>query len=773
MKDADEKRVQQLKAELSISEITARLLVCRGLDSVERAQQFLNIDSIPVHDPFLLKDMDRAVRRIQTAIEQKETILIFGDYDADGVTSTALLVHTLKRLQANVLTYIPNRLAEGYGPNEAAFRWAKQQGVRLIISVDTGISAVYEAEVAKELNLDFIITDHHEPPPKLPNAHAIINPKQPDCSYPFKELAGVGVAFKLAHALLGDAPKDLLDFVAIGTVADLVPLKGENRKFVSEGIPSIENSDKPGIQALLASCGVQGKRLNEEHLGFMLGPRLNAAGRIDSADSALQLLMAANEDEAKEWSEKLEEQNKERQKIVDAIAKQAIAMIEEKYMHDRVFVIAQEGWHSGVVGIVASRLVERYYRPVVIFAVDSGENEAKGSARSIANFNIFANLSLCKDLLVNFGGHPMAAGLTIKIEDIEALRERLNALADEQLAENDFIPITDIDVECEIEEITVEMLEELERLAPFGVGNPKPKFLLKKKQLTHIRKIGIQENHLKFQLKEGAHVLDGVGFRLGYLFHEISQDAIVNAVGELSINEWNGFRKPQLMLTDVSVEDWQLFDCRGVKQIHGHLQRLPYDKVQLIHFRSQTLEALELLDWKHAAYCPANQSGHFEWERPYHVILDLPKHEKELIDWYRSLPMPPKRMYAFFYHEEDHLFTPVPSREQFKFVYAFLRKVRNTSVNKMDELAQTYRMGREAVHFIIQVFVELNFVKIEDGMISIIDNPVKRVLTDSETYQRKLAMIEMEKKLLYSPYNELKAFFQNIFARAQVEEATN
>lgn len=771
VKQKDNNIVQHLKTELSISEITAHLLVNRGLERVEDAQQFLYVESINYEDPYLLKGMRRATQRIRSAIEQCETILIFGDYDADGVTSTALLVYALRKLNANVLTYIPNRFTEGYGPNEAAFRWAKQQGVSLIVSVDTGISATYEAEVAKELEIDFIITDHHEPPPELPDAYAIINPKQLDCPYPFKELAGVGVAFKLAHALLGDVPTSLLDLVAIGTVSDLVPLKGENRKFVIDGIPRIEQSDKPGIQALLASCGVKGHSLDEEQIGFMLGPRLNAAGRMDSAEIALELLIATNDEEAHICAEQLNELNKARQKEVEEITKQAISIVEDHYKNDRVIVLFHEAWNSGVIGIVASRLVERYYRPVVILTKEHDDNEAKGSARSIESFHLFANLSSCRDILTHFGGHTMAAGLTIPLENIDELRERLNRYAFEQLNEDDFIPITEVDVQCDVKDVTIDMLEEIARLAPFGVGNPKPKFLLKNKQLSQIRKIGSQENHLKFQLKEDDNILEGVGFRFGYLFHEISQETNVNVVGELTINEWNGFRKPQLMLSDLSVHEWQLFDYRGVKQIHKYLQQLPSEHVQLIYFRQHSLEVLDLNEWKPFAYCPVDGFGHFDRERTYHVIIDLPRHERELTDWYRSLSSQPTRTYALFYHKEDYLFTPVPSREQFKLVYGLLKQIRQTTVAKAYEIARAYRLRDDAITFIIKVFAELNFLKMDEGFISIVTHPKKRALTESKTYQEKLALIETEKKLLYSSYRELKAFFQTIFERGEVEEA--
>ncbi len=771
IKDVCEEKVKQLQNELPVSHITARLLIGRGIETIDEASQFLNIQSVSYHEPFLLKDMDRATKRIKQAVSEGERILIFGDYDADGVTSTSLLVYALRELEADLLTYIPNRFTEGYGPNESAFRWAKQQGVDVIITVDTGIAASHEAVVAKELDIDFIITDHHEPPEQLPNAYAIINPKQADCDYPFKELAGAGVALKLAQALLGKLPIHLLDLAAIGTIADLVPLKGENRKIAFEGLPLIEKSSKPGIRALLQMCRLNGKPVNEEHVGFLFGPRINAAGRMESADPALQLLISTDDEEANDWAKYIDELNKERQQLVEKMTKQAVEIVEQNYKNDRVIVIAQEDWNSGVVGIVASRLVGRYHRPAVVLAIDPETKEATGSARSIENFNLYANLAECRHILINFGGHTMAAGLTIAVHQTEELRIKLNELAEKQLQETDFIPITTIDTECHIEDVTLDMLEEIAQLAPFGIGNPAPTFLLSSKQVKQIRKIGSKENHLKFQLKTEDKLLDGVGFHFGHLFHDVSQGATVSMVGELSINEWNGYRKPQLMLSDLSVDDWQLFDFRGTKRVSEVLDSLPAEKVQLIYFRSQTLELLGLNKWGDLAYNPILDIGPFDKARCYHILLDLPQSNKALVDWYQSLLHPPERTYTVFHHEENHLFTPIPTREHFKLYYAILKKEKQLALSVLDQLARTYELTVDSFQFMTKVFTELDFVTINDGVILFVENPVNKALTESNTYQKKLQEIEVEKTLLYSSYDELKSFFQKTYDGIYVEEA--
>lgn len=318
----------------------------------------------------------------------------------------------------------------------------------------------------------------------------------------------------------------------------------------------------------------------------------------------------------------------------------------------------------------------------------------------------------------------------------------------------------------------METLEEIQKLAPFGVGNPKPKFLLNDKQLALLKKIGSQENHLKFQLKENEYLLDGVGFQFGYLFHEISQDATVDVVGELAINEWNGFRKPQLILSDIRVDHWQLFDFRGSKFVEKILEWLPAENIQLIYFRERTLEALDLKAWEHIAFNPASSDFEpFDEQKPYHVMLDLPESESELVNWYKMLSKHPERVYAIFYHEEEHLFSPLPSRDQFKMYYAILKKEKPCSLRAAYALAQRHRLNDEAIRFMTKVFAELNFVKINEGNLFFVEDPEKRNLTESKTYQRKLSMIELEKKLLYSSYRELKDYFENMFKCVLVEGA--
>lgn len=443
IEDTDSTIVELLKKELNIPTVSAKLLASRGYSNIEQTRSFLKMDESNMHDPFLLHDMDIAVKRIKSAIDHEENILIYGDYDADGVTSTSVMMSVLQSLDANVAFAIPNRFTDGYGPSERLFKQAYDDGIDLIITVDNGISGIEEVKLAKELGMDVIITDHHEPGDILPPADAIIHPRHPKGNYPFGELAGVGVAFKLAHALLGFIPKELFELVAIGTVADLVPLKNENRYFVKQGLHHMRKSVRPAIQALCQISGIEQQNITEETIGFMFGPRINALGRLADAGPGVDLFLATNVADAQSIAKELDAYNKERQSIVSKMTEEAISLVESGEIghNPHVIVVAKEGWNPGVVGIVASKLVEKYYRPTLVLGLDSEKGIAKGSARSIEGFHLYDELAKNRDILPHFGGHPMAAGMTLAFDHVNELRQRLNKQGEEILTKEDLIPI--------------------------------------------------------------------------------------------------------------------------------------------------------------------------------------------------------------------------------------------------------------------------------------------------------------------------------------------
>ncbi|TCZ75111.1 single-stranded-DNA-specific exonuclease RecJ, partial [Paenibacillus albiflavus] len=593
---ADEENAVSLEEQLGLSPLVARLLVKRGIHTPDAAKQFLYEGIEGFHDPFLLDGMQAAVERIQLAIASGELIRVYGDYDADGVTSTALMVWLLRGLGANFDSYIPHRVREGYGLNRDAVKQAYDEGVKLIVTVDTGVSAVDEVAYIRELGMDVIVTDHHEPPAILPEALALINPKKPSCPYPFKGLAGVGVAFKLAHALLGRVPMELLQYAAIGTIADLMPLQGENRVLVKLGLEQMRSTTSPGLSALLQVCRVEKRDVSAGHIGFGLGPRLNASGRLESADAAVRLLTTEDSDEAGQLAMTLDALNIERQQIVEELTELAVAQVEKMKAAaqedvqetngptlntdslPRVLVLAGADWNVGVVGIVASRIVERYYRPTIVLSIDEAKGTAKGSARSIAGFDMYEALTSCAALFDHFGGHSAAAGMSLSAELIHELRDKLNVFAAGRLTPEQLIPQLTADIACNLADVPLACIEELAQLAPYGMGNPTPKFVFSDLQITDIRTMGKESQHLKLALSQAKDevscAIEGVAFSKGNLSPWMTVGASIEALAELSVNEWNGVRKPQLLLRDMKIPHLQLFDWRGATRAEEKLATL-------------------------------------------------------------------------------------------------------------------------------------------------------------------------------------------------------
>lgn len=762
-------KIDQLSSMLNINPLIASLLINRGIDSYEAAEQFLHCEKYPFHDPFLFTGMDVAVARINEAIENGEPVLIYGDYDADGVTSTSVLMITLRDLGADVHYYIPNRFTEGYGPNENAFRKAHEQGIRLIITVDTGVAAIKEAKLAKELGMDLIVSDHHEIGAELPDALAIIHPRL-DGSYPFPDLSGVGVAFKIAHALYGKAPEHLLDLVTIGTIADLVPLKGENRLIVKKGLNQIRKTDRIGLQSLIEISGINQETVDEDDVGFVIGPRINAVGRLDHVDPVVRLLLTDDKMEARKIAEEIEKINRKRQDLVNCITKEAISEVEKNYpiSENPVIVVGKEGWNEGVIGIVAAKLVEKYYRPVVCLSIDYEKGLAKGSARSINGFHLYKNLSECKDLLSNFGGHKSAAGMTLKIDQVECLRIRLNDLAKNQLSAEDFKPCSELDGEINLKDITIRTIQELEQLAPFGMGNPRPKFLVKENKIAAMKKIGANEDHLKIILKDDSTSIDCVGFGFGDLYEQISPFSKLSVIGKLSINEWNNFRKPQIFLEDMKIDAWQLFDYRGFKEWNKLKKIIPNGK--WIIFNEELYHKFRLND-SFTLIHSLEDAYQLDLTNKNVFIFDLPSSMEMLEALFAGKA--PSRIYVYFYSESSDYFRTMPTREHFKWYYRFLAKNSPFDIKKYGvDLAKYRGWTQESIEFMSKVFLELDFINIKDGLIFLNKNPQKKDLTDSITFKKKQAHYTLEKELLYSSPKELKEWFDRCMQGSrQTEEA--
>jgi len=527
--------LKYLSDKLSISATVAQILVNRGFKEPDSIKNFLNPSLNNLYDPMLMPDMKEAVDRIRTAIDRKETVLVHGDYDADGITSTALLVSALRRLGLKTFYHIPNRFTEGYGVSSKGIEKAKICGAGLIITVDCGISSGMEIASARSMGIDVIVTDHHEAPAQLPEATAVINPHRTDSEYPFKYLAGVGVAFKLAQALFQGVKNadfnEYLDLAALGTIADSVPLIGENRILAAYGLKELNNEKcRVGIKALRDSANLEGD-LRPGQLSFILIPRINAAGRIDDAGVVVELLLTQDREEAKRIAGLLEEQNRERQKIGDKVFRSALNMVDQDNPGNAI-VLSSAEWHPGVTGIVASRLVELFYRPVFLFSVK--DSLAKGSARSIPPFHLYNGVAECADLLIGFGGHGQAAGIKILPENLPAFRERISLIAGKSLSDDDITPVLNIDASVELSEIKVDLINELRLLEPHGEANSEPLLGAKCVRMADYRVVG--NGHLKMRALQNNAGIDTIGFGKGDLIKKMSMSEPADIVFVPCIN---------------------------------------------------------------------------------------------------------------------------------------------------------------------------------------------------------------------------------------------
>ncbi len=550
--------IDKISKNLGISRLTSKVMANRGIFDLNRARDFLNPDIKDFFDPFLLKDMDIAVDRIIRAIHKKENIWIYGDYDVDGVTSTSILIIFLRTLYENIEFYIPDRMSEGYGLNIEAMDYIIQEEGQLVISVDCGIQSFEVAEYCRDRGIDLIITDHHACGEMLPDAVAVINPNRADNEYPYTKLAGVGVALKLIQALalrlnIAIDYESILPIAAIGTVADVVSLTGENRIIVKNGLNLIKSSENQGIKALLEVTGLINKEVTSGHVGFVIGPRINATGRIGMAKYAVHLFVTKDYEEAQRLAKMLDEENVKRQGIETKILMEAEEIIRKEIdlEKEKVLVIAAENWHNGVIGIVSSRITEKYHRPSVLISIEG--NEGRGSARSISTFNLYENLSKCKELFKKFGGHSQAAGLTIDKANIKEFRKKINEIADKILDDIDLIPETIVDAEIGIEDILLESAYELKSLEPFGIDNPSPKFLLRGTSIKAIKTVGKEGKHLKLTMDKNSQCVDCIGFNFGEYINTLEVGQEIDLVISLDINDYLGQQCAQLLIKNIII----------------------------------------------------------------------------------------------------------------------------------------------------------------------------------------------------------------------------
>ncbi|HQV30565.1 MAG TPA: single-stranded-DNA-specific exonuclease RecJ [Calditrichia bacterium] len=556
--DLEKDQIDRLIKELGIPPILARILLARGIDNFDKAQVYFRPDLEKLHDPYLMKDMDKAVDRLTRAFSNGEKILVYGDYDVDGISGCTILYQAFSKLVGNKVTYhIPDRIKEGYGLSIEAVDRCVEEGISLIVTVDCGVTAVEEVAYAREKNIEVVICDHHEPGDSLPEAVAILDPKRPDCPYPFKELAGVGVGFKLLSGLYKslDFPQsqldEFLDLVAIGSCADIVPLVDENRILVRHGLDKINYNPRFGIKALLSSSGAEKREITSGLVVFVLAPRINAVGRMGDATRAVRLLSAPNLTSAQEMAREIEKENQVRRNVDESTFKEAVEIVESRLdpANDNAFVVYKEDWHPGVIGIVASRIVEKYYRPAILISVVDGVGKA--SARSISAFNIYEAIRECSDHLLTFGGHKYAAGLSIKSEQIPAFVEQFKAVADRMITDEDLVPEIHIDCEVELNQFDERLLRLLKLMGPFGPSNLRPVFCSRNLKVVSEPQV-VGKNHLKLSLEQKGTVLTAIGFNMGDRIDDIfEKSGVVDAVYVLEENVWNGRKELQMRLKDI------------------------------------------------------------------------------------------------------------------------------------------------------------------------------------------------------------------------------
>ncbi|HFH9837354.1 TPA: single-stranded-DNA-specific exonuclease RecJ [Streptococcus suis] len=695
--------------------LAAKLLYERGIQTREALISFLQPSLEDLHDPYLLHDMDKAVERIRRAIEDYEQILIYGDYDADGMTSASILKETLEEMGAEVQVYLPNRFTDGYGPNQSVYKYfIEQQGISLIVTVDNGVAGHEAIAYAKEMGVDVVVTDHHSLQETLPDAYAIVHPEHPEGDYPFKHLAGCGVAFKLACALLETVHADLLDLVAIGTIADMVSLTDENRVMVKYGLSLLKQTERVGLQELMQIAGIDVASLDEETIGFQIAPRLNALGRLDDPNPAVDLLTGFDEEEAHEIALMIDAKNTERKEIVQDIYEQAKAMID---MDQPVQVLAKEGWNPGVLGIVAGRLLEELQQPIIVLSIEDGR--AKGSARSVEAVDIFQALKNHPDLFIAFGGHAGAAGMTLEVGRLGDLAKTLSDYVRDNNLEEVSKSNLVLDEELDLEELTLDTLKSFDKLAPYGMDNKKPIFYVKDVQVESTRTMGQDNAHLKLRLVKGQVAFDLVAFGQGRQALEFSQAKNLELAVTLSVNQWNGNTSLQLMLVDARVEGVQLYNIRGKQHA------LP--------------EGVPVLDMTDLSKLAGAQSL---------VLAQLPENLSDL------KPIFQEHDFQAIYFKNE-IVTPYyldgyGSREQFAKLYKTIYQFKEFDVRyKLAELATYLKIKQPLLVKMIQIFQELGFVTITDGVMTVNTDAGKREIADSQIYQDlKKKVVEQERMAL-------------------------
>ena len=728
----DENFIKELES-YSISTNVAKILNARNITDMTSVKKYFSDEYEEGYDPFLMHDMQKAVDRINEAIENEEKILVYGDYDADGITSTVLLVETLISMGANVSSYIPNRFEEGYGPNKEAFTKIIDSGITLIITVDNGIAGVEEVDLANELGCDVIVTDHHKIQDTIPNAYAIIHPEHPEGNYPFKKLAGVGVAFKLAHALLEIFPDFLLDLVAIGTIADMVSITDENRIFVKQGLELINDDPRIGLKMLLELSGIDTK-IDEQTVGFYIAPKLNSIGRMDSAKLGLTFLMAEEPVTARALAEQIEQYNIQRKQVTEDIVKDVISKIENSEKKQKNVIMVSGEYHEGVLGIVASNIVEKYQKPV--FIMNEKEGVLKGSARSIFDFNIYIAMNKISDLFLAFGGHTLAAGFSFEKSNFEKIEEFLDKEFEEFKQNNDLKANKNIDIVTSLEDISYQFLNSLDALKPYGMDFEKPTVLIENAMVLNKAYFGSEKQYLRLTIADEVGNLDCITFKDSVTFDKVEKNDIIDLLCNIDKNNFNGRTKLQAHIIDIHIKEFLFEDLRF---INYDIANIDINCLKLSKHRD---------DKDNNFYQYKDLDSLIDKEFEYIYLLDIPTSKEYL---YKIINLKPKKV--FLICEEKQVLSDVYLIDKNRLIKLFnlILSTNNKQINvaqQLDQLLVVLKTNVDSLKIMIQIFKELELINFVNNTI-ILNPDYKTVdLKKSSSFIRMENIFEVENLLL-------------------------
>ena len=690
-------------------------------------------------------DMQKAVDRINEAIDNEEKILVYGDYDADGITSTVLLVETLISLGANVSSYIPNRFEEGYGPNKEAFTKIINSGISLIITVDNGIAGVEEVELANELGCDVIITDHHKIQDIIPNAYAIIHPEHPEGDYPFKKLAGVGVAFKLAHALLEIFPDFLLDLVAIGTIADMVSITDENRIFVKQGLELLNEDPRIGLKMLLELSNINSK-IDEQTVGFYIAPKLNSIGRMDSAKLGLSFLMAEDAANARVLAEQIEKFNIERKQVTEEIVKDVIDKIETSDKKNKNVIMISGDYHEGVLGIVASNIVEKYQKPV--FIMNSKEGILKGSARSIYDFNIYTAMNKISDLFIAFGGHTLAAGFSFDEVNLNKIEDFLDNEYENYKQNNELKSTKNIDIVTSLEEISYQFFNSLEALKPYGMDFEKPTILIENSMVLNKTYFGSEKQYLRLTIADEVGNLDCISFKDTSLFDKVKNNDIIDLLCTLDKNNFNGRTKLQAHIIDINVKEFLFEDLRFIN----------YD---ISKIDNSCLKLSKNIDDRSNNFYLYKDINSIDSDFDNIYLLDIPNN-KEFIE--KIVRLKPKKIYLICDEKQVLSDKYLIDKDRLIKLFNIILSTNNKQINisqQLDKLLALLKTNVDSIKIMIQIFKELNLIAFENNTIILNPNYKTVDLKKSESFVRMESIFEIEHILLKESIANINNIFDN------------